>query len=191
MFNKEKGSLLNKALFFELKTEIPGAQAWRIDRTGLAHAVELREPFLDYKLVEFSTTIPSHLKINTSNGVKKKYILQKLALELLPKEVIKRKKFPWGIPFYDFFKSEFLPIAEAMINKSFILDRSYLNEKNSYVTKIYNKIREFRSESYKHKEIDDVILRQILFLFNLELWYQIFIKSDNMKKPNLSLNRFV
>ena len=191
VFNKEKGSLLNKALFFELKTEIPGAQAWRIDRTGLAHAVELREPFLDYKLVEFSTTIPSHLKINTSNGVKKKYILQKLALELLPKEVIKRKKFPWGIPFYDFFKSEFLPIAEAMINKSFILDRPYLNEKNSYVTKIYNKIREFRSESYKHKEIDDVILRQILFLFNLELWYQIFIKSDNMKKPNLSLNRFV
>ena len=78
-----------------------------------------------------------------------------------------------------------------MINKSFILDRPYLNEKNSYVTKIYNKIREFRSESYKHKEIDDVILRQILFLFNLELWYQIFIKSDNMKKPNLSLNRFV
>ena len=183
VFNKEKGSLLNKALFFELKTEIPGAKTWRIDRTGLAHAVELRDPF--------STTIPSHLKINTSNGVKKKYILQKLALELLPKEVIKRKKFPWGIPFYDFFKSEFLPIAEAMINKSFILDRPYLNEKNSYVTKIYNKIREFRSESYKHKEIDDVILRQILFLFNLELWYQIFIKSDNMKKPNLSLNRFV
>ena len=191
VFDKEKYSLLNKALFFELKTEIPGAQTWRIDRTGLAHAVELREPFLDYKLVEFSTTIPPHLKINTSNGMKKKYILQKLALELLPKEVIKRKKFPWGIPFYDFFKSEFLPIAEAVINKSLILNRPYLNQNNSYVTKMCNKIKGARSELSKDVEIDDNILRQILFLFNLELWYQIFIESDNVTKPDLSLNRFV
>ena len=175
----------------ELKTEIPGAQTWRIDRTGLAHAVELREPFLDYRLVEFSTTIPSHLKINTSNGTKKKYILQKLALELLPKEVTKRKKFPWGIPFYDFFKSEFLPIAEAVINKSLILNRPYLNQNNSYITKICNKIKDARSELSKDVEINDAILRQILFLFNLELWYQIFIESDNVKKPDLSLNRFV
>ena len=191
VFDNKKHSLLNKALFFELKTEIPGAQTWRIDRTGLAHAVELREPFLDYKLVEFSTTIPSHLKINTSNGMKKKYILQKLALELLPKEVIVRKKFPWGIPFYDFFKSEFLSIAESVINKSMILDRPYLNENNSYVTKICNKIKEVGSDLSKNVEIDDKILRQILFLFNLELWYQIFIEGDNVKKPNLSLNRFV
>ena len=189
--NKEKYSLLNKALFFELKTEIPGAQTWRIDRTGSAHALELREPFLDYKLVEFSMTIPSHLKINTSNEFKKKYILQKLALELLPKEVTKREKFPWGIPFYDFFKSEFLPIAEALINKSLILDRAYLNEKNPYVGKICNKIKGFRSELSKDVEVDDTILRQILFLFNLELWYQIFIERDNMKNPDLSLDSFV
>ena len=191
MDNKEKYSLLNKALFFELKTEIPGAQTWRIDRTGSAHALELREPFLDYKLVEFSMTIPSHLKINTSNEFKKKYILQKLALELLPKEVTKREKFPWGIPFYDFFKSEFLPIAEALINKSLILDRAYLNEKNPYVGKICNKIKGFRSELSKDVEVDDTILRQILFLFNLELWYQIFIERDNMKNPDLSLDSFV
>ena len=131
------------------------------------------------------------MKINTSNGVKKKYILQKLALELLPKEVIKRKKFPWGIPFYDFFKNEFISIAESMISKSLILNRPYLNQNNSYATKICNKIKDARSELSKDVEIDDNILRQILFLFNLELWYQIFIKSDNMKNPNLSLDRFV
>ena len=49
--NKDASSL-NQALYFELKTEIPGAQTWRIDRCGYAHAVEMREPFLDYK---FST----------------------------------------------------------------------------------------------------------------------------------------
>ena len=40
----------NQALLFDIKTEIPGAQTWRIDRCGYAHAVEMREPFLDYEL---------------------------------------------------------------------------------------------------------------------------------------------
>ena len=102
------GSLLNKALFFEMKTEIPGAQTWRIDRTASAHAVELREPFLDYKLVEFGLSIPSKFKINQQNELVKKYILQKLASEILPNEIVGRKKFPWGIPFLDFFKNEFI-----------------------------------------------------------------------------------
>ena len=55
----------------------------------------------------------------------------------------------------------------------------------------WNKIKGARSELSKDVEIDDNILRQILFLFNLELWYQIFIESDNVTKPDLSLNRFV
>ena len=108
---------MNNLLKFELETEIPGAQTWRIDRTGSAHAVELREPFLDHRLVEFSLTIPPKLKINQVNGIKKKYILQKLGSKFLPKEIVYRKKFPWGIPFFDFFKKEFIGIAEEFLKK--------------------------------------------------------------------------
>ena len=63
----EKNSMygtLNNVLYFELKTEIPGAQTWRIDRTASAHAIELREPFLDYKLIEYTASVPENLKIN-------------------------------------------------------------------------------------------------------------------------------
>ena len=56
--------ILNNVLYFELKTEIPGAQTWRIDRTASAHAIELREPFLDYKLIEYTASVPDNLKIN-------------------------------------------------------------------------------------------------------------------------------
>ena len=112
--NNLKNNSLNNLLKFELETEIPGAQTWRIDRTGSAHAVELREPFLDHRLVEFSLTIPPKLKINQVNGIKKKYILQKLGSKFLPKEIVYRKKFPWGIPFFDFFKKEFIGIAEEL-----------------------------------------------------------------------------
>ena len=185
------GSLLNKALFFEMKTEIPGAQTWRIDRTASAHAVELREPFLDYKLVEFGLSIPSKFKINQQNELVKKYILQKLASEILPNEIVGRKKFPWGIPFLDFFKNEFIPVAKILIEKSITEKRPYLNIDEKYLSTIFQKIDDKLSDDSKNTEIDDLILRQILFLFNLELWYRIFLENENIQDVNLSINKFL
>ena len=188
--NKKYG-LLNTALLFEIKTEIPGAQTWRIDRTGSAHAVELREPFLDHRLVEFCVSLPEKLKINFDNSISKKYILQKLAREILPEKIAQRKKFPWGMPFYDFFNAEFMPIAKQFIEKSIKNKRPYLNVNKIDLEKVSNKIIQYSVTRNKEKEIDDHILRQTLFLFNLELWYQIFIERDDMKNPNLALNSFV
>ena len=190
--NKDASSL-NQALYFELKTEIPGAQTWRIDRCGYAHAVEMREPFLDYNLAQFSLTIPSHFKINHSDGINKKYILRKLATKFLPENIAKRKKFPWGIPFYDFFKKEFLPIAECAIDNSFKEKRSYLVNSKHHTQNLFQNIANSNSGKISSKEIEinDRILRQLLFLFNMELWTQIFIENDNLSNPNLTLNRFI
>jgi len=41
------------------------------------------------------------------------------------------------------------------------------------------------------KVVNYRVLRQIMFLFNLELWYQIFIENDDLKTPNLSINKFI
>mgnify|MGYP001249283112 FL=1 len=188
--NKKYG-LFNTALLFELKTEIPGAQTWRIDRTGSAHAVELREPFLDHNLVEFCASLPEKLKINFDNHVSKKHILQKLAKEVLPEKVARREKFPWGIPFYDFFNSEFMPIAKSFIEKSIKNRRPYLNVHKIDLEKISNKIIQYSVNRNKEKEIDDHILRQTLFLFNLELWHQIFIDSKDLKNQPLSLEKLI
>ena len=46
-------------------------------------------------------------------------------------------------------------------------------------------------ENSKDKEIGDNVLRQTMFLFNLELWHQIFLDEDNFKKPILNINKFV
>ena len=188
--NKKYG-LFNTALLFELKTEIPGAQTWRIDRTGSAHAVELREPFLDHNLVEFCASLPEKLKINFDNRVSKKHILQKLAKEVLPEKVARREKFPWGIPFYDFFNSEFMPVAKSFIEKSIKNRRPYLNVHKIDLEKISNKIIQYSVNRNKEKEIDDHILRQTLFLFNLELWHQIFIDSKDLKNQPLSLEKLI
>jgi len=185
--------LLNQVLLFELKTEIPGAQTWRIDRAGSAHALELREPFLDYELVEYASSIPANYKINYSNKIQKKYILQKLAQKYLPEEIVQRKKFPWGIPYYDFFIDEFLPLAECVIDKSINLHRPFLNTKSNFLKDLLSRVTKIKDKNITTKdiEINDKILRQIMFLFNLEMWYQLFIENDDLKNPSLSLNSFL
>ena len=47
-----------------------------------------------------------------------------------------------------------------------------------------------RSYNSKDTEINDSLLRQILFLFNLELWNKMFVENDNFKNPNLSLDNY-
>ena len=185
--------LLNQVLLFELKTEIPGAQTWRIDRAGSAHALELREPFLDYNLVEYSASLPANYKINFNDDIQKKFILQKLAKKFLPDVICKRKKFPWGIPYYDFFINEFLPIAECLIDKGIKNHRPFLNTNSNMIHDLFSNVSKLDDKNIKSKniEINDRILRQIMFLFNLELWYQMFIETDNIKNPSLSLNKYV
>mgnify|MGYP003955289437 CR=1 FL=1 len=56
---------------------------------SMAHGVEVRVPFLDLDLVNFSTTIPPNLKMK---GNETKYILKKSMEKYLPKEVIYRRK---------------------------------------------------------------------------------------------------
>ena len=188
--NSEYG-VLNNVLYFELKTEIPGAQTWRIDRTASAHAIELREPFLDYKLIEYTASVPDNLKINPDKEFTKKYLLQKIGTDLLPEKIVKRKKFPWGIPFYEYFRVEFLPIAKTLIEESIRNKRSYLNTDSLKINSLSQRILNAKIENSKEKEIDDNILRQTLFLFNLEMWYKMFIESDNFKNPNISLNSYL
>jgi asparagine synthase (glutamine-hydrolysing) len=65
------------------------------DKMALANSVEGRYPFLDIELVEFSTQIPPDLKLNRYD---EKYILKKVAEELVPPEIIKREKYGFHAP---------------------------------------------------------------------------------------------
>ena len=78
-----------------------------------------------------------------------------------------------------------------MIEKSITEKRPYLNIDEKYLSTIFQKIDDKLSDDSKNTEIDDLILRQILFLFNLELWYRIFLENENIQDVNLSINKFL
>lgn len=65
------------------------------DRMAMANSVEVRYPFLDKDLVEFSTRLPPELKLQ---DLTEKYILKRLASRFVPQQVFQREKFHFIAP---------------------------------------------------------------------------------------------
>jgi asparagine synthase (glutamine-hydrolysing) len=65
------------------------------DRMAMAHSVEGRFPFLDYRLVQFAARLPPRLKMNVLN---EKYLLKQAAGSLVPETIRKRHKQPYRAP---------------------------------------------------------------------------------------------
>ena len=70
------------------------------DRVAMAHSVESRMPFLDYRLVEFAGALPENLKIRV---LRDKHLLREMAREYLPAEILARPKRPYRAPIHRSF----------------------------------------------------------------------------------------
>ena len=68
----------------------------KVDIASMAHALEVRTPFLDKEVFKFSASLPVNQKIYKGET---KYLLKKLAEKYLPREIIYRSKQGFGIPF--------------------------------------------------------------------------------------------
>ena len=90
LFEKTRGKdPLSRMLYFDCKTWLVDDLLIKADRMSMAASLELRVPFLDYRLVEFAATIPSKYKIKSGQG---KYLLKEMMSGVLPNEIVHRKK---------------------------------------------------------------------------------------------------
>ncbi len=71
----QAGENLGSYLWFDQKYFLPDDILTKVDRMSMAHAVEVRPPFLDHRIVEFAASLPGHLKIN---GLRQKFLLKEL-----------------------------------------------------------------------------------------------------------------
>jgi len=92
-------------------TKIPRALRFN-DRVSMRASTELREPFLDHRLFELALRQPAERKIR---GGTQKYLLRKIASELLPGEVVEAPKRPLQTPQREWLRGELYPWADAQI----------------------------------------------------------------------------
>jgi asparagine synthase (glutamine-hydrolysing) len=103
---------LSKMLYFDTKTWLVDDLLIKADRMSMAASIELRVPFLDYRLVEFVATIPSEYKIQQGEG---KYPLKKMMEGILPKEIIYRKKMGFPTPLKLMFQGELREYTQQLL----------------------------------------------------------------------------
>ncbi len=82
-------------LYLELKQRLPELLLMRADEMSMATSIEAREPFLDYRLVEFMLNVPYALRFKQNET---KYLLKKAAEGILSDDIIYRTKVGFGAP---------------------------------------------------------------------------------------------
>jgi asparagine synthase (glutamine-hydrolysing) len=88
-------------LNFDQRYYLPDDILVKSDRMSMAHAVEVRPPFLDHRIIEFAAKIPTSLKMR---GSQQKYLLKQLMKDKLPASILERKKVGFDIPAHDWLR---------------------------------------------------------------------------------------
>jgi len=87
----------------------------KVDRASMAHALEVRSPFIDYRVVEFACRLPLQFKLK---GLTTKYLLRKAFSGDLPSSPIKRKKHGFAVPLGDWFQDSLRDIYYDLVLSS-------------------------------------------------------------------------
>jgi asparagine synthase (glutamine-hydrolysing) len=98
---------LSPYLWFDQKYYLPDDILMKVDRMSMAHAVEVRPPFLDHRIVEFAAALPRELKIN---GSCQKFLLRELMNDKLPAAVLRRSKNGLDVPMHEWLRGPLRPL---------------------------------------------------------------------------------
>ena len=87
--------------YLDLKTYLVGDINTKVDRASMAHSLEVREPLMDHKLIEWLATLPSSMKVRGQEG---KFLLKKAMEPQLPDDVLYRPKMGFSVPLARWFR---------------------------------------------------------------------------------------
>ena len=160
--------LLNKLLYFGIKTWLPNDFFIKADRMTMAHAVEERVPILDHNIVEFAFTIPTRLKLKGLTG---KYIFKKAMVGLIPDQIINRRKHGFNVPVDYWLRHSLKGVLEQLLHES---KHNYYNKE--YVSNLLTRFQ----KSGGNYNMNFLNAQKLWSILVFEIWHRIFIEN---KKP--------
>jgi asparagine synthase (glutamine-hydrolysing) len=151
---------LNRLLYLDIKMTLADNDLRKVLGTAELAGVRARFPLLDYRLAELSGRIPAHLKLK---GFRKRYIFKKAMKNILPQEILKKKKHGFGVPVALWFLQD--PRLEMLVKDT--LNDARTRQRGYFQPSFFDKvIRRHREEDAKnYGEI-------IWYLVVLELWHR-------------------
>jgi len=156
----KKAAPLNRLLYVDLKTFLPCLNLMITDKTSMAANLEVRVPFLNQEMLELTARMPPDLKIK---GLKRKYILKKAAEQLLPREVVWRKKAGFGAPIRSWLRGALRPVVDDLLSEETVKRRGLFRPEE---------VRKIIDTNLTGREDYNL---QVFQLLNLELWMREFV----------------
>jgi len=158
---------LNQMLACDCKNLLPELWFMKADKATMANSIEERLPLMDKELINFCFSIPPEFKIR--NG-QVKYILKKAVADLLPPEILARKKIGFGTPVHDWLMH--LPMKEMLVDRL---------ENGELIKTYFNKEATRRLIDYivNATTIKPYQAFTIWGIFVLELWYDTYFQNTS------------
>jgi len=149
--------LLHQLLYHNFITYLPSDLNVKMDRMSMANSLETRSPMLDTDLIEFVSTLPPEFKIYKGQT---KYILRKAFSDILPRQILNRKKHGFGIPLALWFTRDLGKFFEERVLSENSNCRIYLNQER--IRQMYN---EHLQRIYDNSQ-------RLWLILQFELWLQ-------------------
>lgn len=154
---------LSKMLYVDTKTWLPDDLLVKADKMTMANSIELRVPFLDHKVMEFSASLPSDFKVR---GTTTKYIAKKALRGRVPREILRRKKAGFPVPYDSWMRKDLRSWTRDLLLSQRATERGYFSRRG-----VENLLSENESTGQYSKEI--------FCLAVVELWNRIFAESSS------------
>ena len=166
-------SVLERAQYLEVTTFLsPYLLSSQGDRVAMAHSVEGRFPFLDYRVVEFCGRLPEKFKLP---ALRDKFLLRKLARNLLPEDISRRPKKPYRAPIHrSFFNERAAGYVRELLSEKALREAGLFHP--GAVAKLVAKIDQGQALG----ETDDMALAGVV---SSQLFSRQFVKNFQRTKP--------
>ena len=160
-FRLAKGDdALNRMMIVDAETQLPDDLLMLTDKMSMATSLECRVPLLDHELVEFAARIPENVKIR---GGHLKHVMKKALANMLPPDILDRKKRGFGTPMGAWLKKDLKPLLTRMLDEPTVMKRGLFD---------YGVVRSLVND-HEANRIDGT--DQLLSLLNLEIWSRIYL----------------
>jgi asparagine synthase (glutamine-hydrolysing) len=161
-WERSSGDLLHRLLYADMNSYLIEL-LMKQDQMSMAASIESRVPFLDHELVEFAARIPAKYSIEGMSG---KFILKRAVADLLPHDLIYRKKMGFPTPWDYWLTGPQLDEIERLLLEARSMERRLFQPEA--VRRLF---AEHRTKSRDHGN-------RIWRLLNFELWKRVMIEGD-------------
>lgn len=131
----------------------------KVDRSSMAFSLEIRSPFLDYRIIQFARTLP--VKYRYKNGIKKR-MLKDILKEYIPETIFNQPKKGFSIPLHKWIRNELKDEILSELNDDFLNKVPNLN-----IAKFKQILNDHMADKYNYHT-------EIWRLYVLAKWYKEF-----------------